>query len=387
MRIVYFSNIFFTDCDFPLIKTFQKMGQNIFYIINCSSMKGGLFNIKTYLPENGLFKAKDIPEFCKYANYMDLSNIYVITKNHRLFNRENYHNFKKVNQLIKDFNPDVIHITSTPGLSELQTYRFWYKTVLTVHDPFTHSGETNFNNEWKRLLAFHVCRRLILLNNIQIESFKKHYHINNSKIYTNRLGSYDCLEYLSSMKPLNLTLPQNYILFFGHFSPYKGIDVLCKAMTKVHKSHPEVKCIIAGNGNLNFDITPYQNLDYIILKNEFIETDHLAALISRSLFTVCPYKDATQSGVVSSSFALNKPVIATRVGGLPEAVTDGEKGLIAEPNDVNSLTEKIQYLLDNPLVIKELELNIKNDNAKPEHSWDVIADKYIKVYKTLKNSI
>ena len=56
--------------------------------------------------------------------------------------------------------------------------------------------------------------------------------------------------------------------------------------------------------------------------------DELSALIQESSFVVCPYKDATQSGVVMSAYALKKPVIATRVGGLVEMVEDKKTGLL-----------------------------------------------------------
>lgn len=384
MRIVYFSSIYFTDCDFPLIRAYQNRGDKILYVIKCNSRTGGLFNIKTPLENDKLYKAQNIPELAIYSDYMDLSNVYIMTKSNGIFAQSNYKNYNNLINLIRKFNPDVVHITGAPGISELLTYRFSNNMVLTVHDPFTHSGETNLNNEWKRFLAFHLCKRLILLNESQEYDFERHYHISNSKVFINRLGIYDCLSYLANKQVSKLKLPEKYILFFGHFSPYKGIDILCKSMVEIHKSHPNIKCIIAGKGDLDFNIDHYKDLNYIIIKNEFIETQDLASLISHCMFTVCPYKDATQSGVVASSFTLCKPVVATRVGGLPETVIDNVKGLIAEPNNVSSLTEKICYLLDSPDRLHSYEENIKREIELPNNSWAAIANNNIDVYKTLK---
>lgn len=383
MKIVYFSNIYFTDSVFPLISAFQKQGIPVLYIIKCDSRIGGLFKIKTSLKDDSLYRASSIPEFQVYSDYLNLSNVYIMTKSHGIFNVRNYKNFRRVNKLIKNFNPDIVHITGTPGISEFPVYVFRKKLVLTVHDPFTHSGETNIKNEWKRFLAFRICKKLILLNTNQKIAFEKYYRIKDNKIFINKLGgSFNYLSYLAN-KPLKLNLPSNYILFFGHFSPYKGIDILCKAMVLIHKSYPDVKCIIAGKGNLNFDFTPYKNLDYIILKNEYIETNVLAKLISKSLFTICPYKDATQSGVVISSFALNKPVLATRVGALPEYVIDNKTGVIAEPNNVESLACNITYLLEHPELLKELSKNIQINNSKYCNSWESIVNKYLYIYNSL----
>ncbi|MFN5422931.1 MAG: glycosyltransferase, partial [bacterium] len=53
--------------------------------------------------------------------------------------------------------------------------------------------------------------------------------------------------------------------------------------------------------------------------------------IQHATFVVCPYRDATQSGVLMTSFAFGKPVLATRVGAFPEYVTDGHNGLLLDP--------------------------------------------------------
>ena len=77
---------------------------------------------------------------------------------------------------------------------------------------------------------------------------------------------------------------------------------------------------MAGGGKFHFDVSEYEALDYIGIRNRFIPDDEMVALIKNCAFMVCPYTDATQSGVIMSAFAFNKPVIATDVGGLPEMV-------------------------------------------------------------------
>ena len=174
---------------------------------------------------------------------------------------------------------------------------------------------------------------------------------------------------------------QNYILFFGRISPYKGIEYLLKAMRRVHEVHPETRVIIAGKGEYNFDIEPYINLGYVEFRNKFIELDELADLIRGAQFTVCPYTEATQSGVVYSSFALNTPVIATRVGGLPEMIDDGKTGVIVPPCDEQSLAEAIIDLLGDYAKLSDLTNNIKVSADSGKGSWTVIADEYLDIYK------
>ena len=74
---------------------------------------------------------------------------------------------------------------------------------------------------------------------------------------------------------------------------------------------------------------------------------------------VCPYIDATQSGVVMSAFALNKPVVATKVGALPTMVKNGQYGTIVPPKDVATLASAINTLIENPQKIEAM-IHMKN---------------------------
>ena len=118
--------------------------------------------------------------------------------------------------------------------------------------------------------------------------------------------------------------------------PYKGLDYLLPAMQHVHQQCPDCKLIVAGGGTFHFDITPYHTLSYIDVRNRFIPDSELVALIQHAAFMVCPYTDATQSGVIMSAYAFEKPVIATNVGGLPEMVSHQHYGLIIKERDIDN---------------------------------------------------
>ncbi len=92
----------------------------------------------------------------------------------------------------------------------------------------------------------------------------------------------------------------------------------------------------------------------------------------QSTFVVCPYLDATQSGVVLTAYAFGKPVIATQVGGLPEYVHHGE--------NPDALAEAIIYLLQNPEKRRQMKKAIQQ-LAETELSWSRIAEQTVKVYE------
>lgn len=76
-------------------------------------------------------------------------------------------------------------------------------------------------------------------------------------------------------------------------------------------------------------------------------------LPGENIISVCPYKDATQSGVVMVSYDYGIPVIASNVGGLDEQIIDGKTGFLINPNDVDELVYAMEkFILDTSLLEK-----------------------------------
>jgi len=71
-------------------------------------------------------------------------------------------------------------------------------------------------------------------------------------------------------------------------------------------------------------------------------------LFSRAYVLVLPYKNATASGIVSLAYHYGKPVIASRVGGLPDVVADGSSGRLVSPGDPQALASAIREFLNEP---------------------------------------
>jgi glycosyltransferase involved in cell wall biosynthesis len=118
-----------------------------------------------------------------------------------------------------------------------------------------------------------------------------------------------------------------------------------------------------------------------LLINRYVSNEELVCLIKNTRIVICPYIDATQSGVVMTAFAFNKPVIGTNVGGMKEVVVDGFTGKLVPPKDPNQLSIAIVDLLKNNSLRKYLESNIKQLGVKSKFSWSNIAEQTIQVYK------
>ena len=143
-----------------------------------------------------------------------------------------------------------------------------------------------------------------------------------------------------------------------------------------------INLVVAGRGDFGFDISDYKKLPYIHFLNDFIPDNELVGLIKGSEFVVCPYTDATQSGVVMSSYTFNKVVVATRTGGLPEMLDDGKLGPIIRPKSIDDIVHTILSLLNEPVKIEQYEKAIC-EKYSGEKSWGSIVDYNMIVYKKI----
>jgi glycosyltransferase involved in cell wall biosynthesis len=92
---------------------------------------------------------------------------------------------------------------------------------------------------------------------------------------------------------------------------------------------------------------------------------------------VCPYRDASQSGVVMSAFAFNVPVVATDVGGLPEYVLPERTGLVVPVGDAQAIADAVcRILLDRALAGR-----LRDGIRHAPFNWDAAAAAIVNVYE------
>ncbi|MEZ4620953.1 MAG: glycosyltransferase [Caldilineaceae bacterium] len=141
--------------------------------------------------------------------------------------------------------------------------------------------------------------------------------------------------------------PEDYFVYSGRLVDVKGIWTLMRAMRTVQRSH----LYIAGHGELEAPLRAYvaehsmQNVTFV----GHLNTDALMTLVRQARFAVAPsewYENYPMS--VLEAMACGTPVIGAAMGGIPEIVRDGENGLLFAAGNVDELTAKIHYLLDNP---------------------------------------
>ncbi len=377
MKVAFLST-FALDANISLIHALRKKSDVYFFT-------EALHEIYNFLSKEKLTKSiskgVDVEELIRFQRLIDLDKTYVIkgTRTINIF-RKLYISYK-INQYLRKINPDVIIIDNYMLTYFFSTLRYRKKMLFIVHDPFLHSGENFIIDRFLRKLQFNLIDNKILLNENQKKDFIEHYQYNPNTIFTSFLSVYDYLRYCKTDNN-SQSSPEFNILFFGRISPYKGIKFLLDAFVKIisAQQRSDMTLTIAGSGNFDFDIEVYKQYPQINILNEYIYPENLADLISQASIVVCPYTDATQSGVIMSAYAFKKPVIATNVGGLPEMVEDKKTGLIIEPKSSDAIYNAILELYNNKNILEEMSRNIGKIYFEGEKSWDSSAKQFIEAF-------
>lgn len=386
MKILYLTKPCFGDCDFPLVKALMEKGCEVIMLEHMTphSMHTTVFDIDKLYGKSTISKATTIyPQMKVFERYMPLNNVYISNEpTGHLGWKGLLHELKEL-LFIYRAKADVIICVENPNiLQALYLWLFRKKIVTVIHDGQPHFGAGTKRSWFVRNTIKRYVRKFILLNKTQVELFCKGYNIDKNRVYKSHLGYYDILNMFGNTKE---KFDSPYILFFGRITKYKGVENLLDAMKEVHKEHKDHKLIIAGSGELYFGKEKYKDMDYVEYRNRYIGLDEMTDLVRHAEFCVCPYVDASQSGVINTAFALETPVIATMVGGLPDMIDDKKTGLLVPPKDSVALTKAINILLDDTVLLKSMKENIKQSAFTGVGSWKSIANEYLEVIKTLYN--
>lgn len=185
-------------------------------------------------------------------------------------------------------------------------------------------------------------------------------------------------------KKLGLPIEGEMIFFIGDLLPYKGPDILVKAMRRIVEDVPDTELIFAGKGMMRNELEKLSKklgIEKNIKFEGFVE-ESLKPFYYRAADIFClPSTASTESfGIVNlEAMACGIPIVASKIGGVPDVVKDGENGLLVHPGDSEALADAIIYLLENEEVREKMG---RNGRGKVEdYSWGGIAEETKKVYE------
>ncbi|MGD0035709.1 MAG: glycosyltransferase family 4 protein [Bacteroidota bacterium] len=286
---------------------------------------------------------------------------------------KDYQNFlisRRVVQWIKEKKFDLIHYygSSLPWLQQM-VFLKGVPRIFTVHDYILHFGESH-GRAWNykfymKAITENRTHNFHLLSETMRNEFCAYYGVQQQRTIVAKFGSFEV--YLKHARP-DVQTENQTILFFGRISPYKGIEYLAEAGKNLQSRFPNLRIIIAGAGELYFDRSIIENNSIFEIYNYHISNSLLAQLLQRSSIVVCPYIEATQSGVLMTAYAFNKPVIASDVGSFREYVVHNTTGLLVPPKDSKALADAVSSLLADQDRLTAMIAQIQR-TKESESSW------------------
>lgn len=164
------------------------------------------------------------------------------------------------------------------------------------------------------------------------------------------------------------------LLFFGFVRKYKGLHTLIEALPRVLRE-TNATLLVVGEfwDDKRYYLEEMSRLgisDHVVIVDRYVPDSELATYFLAADLVVQPYLSASGSAVCQLAYGFGRPVVATRVGSLPEVVRDGENGRLVAPGAPDDLAAAIiESLAPGPLV----KLNKAASETPSRFGWERMA--------------
>ncbi len=281
----------------------------------------------------------------------------------KILGLSSYHNplnILKLALLIKETKPDILHIHGYFAGTFVRLANF----IARVPVVFSHLHSTHYYYQKKHLLTEKFLAKftdrilccseavkkwaqesegipakqlVVVYNGIEVDRYQPNVEIGELR------------------KRLHLTGEERIIGTVGRLEPVKNQTLLLEAASRVKEKVPNLKVILVGEGSLRASLL--ETAARLGLEEAVIftgRTDQVARYLSlMEVFVLCSRLEGLAM-VLLEAMAAGKPVISTRVGGIPEVIGDEVTGLLVPPGDAKALSEAIIYLLTHPEEAKRM---------------------------------
>lgn len=165
--------------------------------------------------------------------------------------------------------------------------------------------------------------------------------------------------------------------YIGTLLPAKGVDILISAFRRLNTKKAEL--FIYGKLQRYAGFEGYPGLLKKIISRDkrvklmagFANQDIGKVLADIDVLVVPSIWPENSPLVIQEAFLSKTPVVASRVGGIAELVSDGLNGLLFGPGDIDELQERIQYIIDNPKCLQEFRGNIQKVKSIEENAKEI----------------
>lgn len=168
-------------------------------------------------------------------------------------------------------------------------------------------------------------------------------------------------------------------LFVGQVEGMKGIIVLVEAFRQLRAMFPDIALHVVGDGTV-FPILKRtaRDLRGLTLRGRLDATGVRRALGEVDVLVVPSLCAENQPSVVLEAFAAGVPVVASRVGGIPELVHDGETGFLVDPGSVDDLMRTLRLCVEDPQRVRAMHAACRA--VADAHAAPRVAEQFVALY-------
>ena len=276
----------------------------------------------------------------------------------------------EIKKLLKEIKPDILHLNSSKAgvIGAMAGRRAGIKKIIyTVHGfVFNEPLPT-----WKKLFYLWAEKFSARYKDqlICVSEFDRQTGIHKNiapadKFITvhNGLNPVEFMTKAEARSQLNLPAEKKIIGTLAHFYPTKNLKSLIQAANIVIKKYPETTFAIIGDGQLRpeleAEISGLQLNKKIVLLGE--KPQAYRYLTAFDIYACSSIKEGLPYSIIEAMQA-GLPVVSSKVGGIPEIITDEQNGLLVNPGDPDDLAKAIINILEDEKLAQKLSQQARTD--------------------------
>jgi len=291
---------------------------------------------------------------------------------------------QKVAKLKETFRPDLVHVnTCGPSLF------FFLRTdaactapsLITIHALLTRAGGRN-------TILGQILRKVDWVSAVSASILEETLQV-LPDIASRSSTIHNSLD-MPNIQPMPLPFDTPRLLCLGRLVSEKGFDLALTAFRLLSRRFPLTRLIIAGDGPAKADLKKYT--DELELSDSvdflgWVEPERIPELMNTVTMVVMPSRWNEPFGLVALQAAqMARPVVAARVGGLPEVVIHGETGILVEKEDPDALGEAMKFILSHPGTAVQMG-EAARCRAQQVFNWERFVNNYDALYKKLSEKM
>lgn len=376
------------------------------YPLSPNCIRGGVessvYGLANVLCKDDIVDVFDIPRI----GGMDTGERYNNLTIHRYCNRGRFNQsaIHRANEVLRDIvaiHPDVVHVHGTGEFSDfvfrmLKGYGF--KVLLTVHG-LLHIEKRNL---LKKHFSIKHLYQYIRQSRIEFAILNEAEHvIVDTEYVANQIKTYQRQGKIHHL-PWMYVIPQgidkdcfccihqndnNIILSVGAISRRKGHLLLLKAFDQLAIQNRSAKLVIAGVLTEKYyyeELLKYietsPNKERISIRVDLPQKELRNLYCHADIFALHSQEESQGIALVEA-MAAHLPIVATRVGGIPFVVQNGETGLLSEYGDIDTFANNLQLMLSN--TVKRQSMSDAAYREAKNYTWTQIADTIRMVFNRL----